>query len=310
MIAARKPVRPGATRVVLLAATALAWLGASAASWGQTPPPRPQPRPEGETQQQTPPPRPPVRVETGPPPPALLISSDLPCRLEIDGEPLGELEKDVVARFVLKEGDHLLQAFPLAIDGPTWKKPISVPATGTVAETIELARLVEEWSESEKDKDRFEVLERVVVDNDTQLVWARNVSPSMTWEQARGYCAGRGLDESAGWRVPVLDELSTLQFEDHESPRQEMDPGRRRWTIFGPRREDSEVLPRLIQPAFDHNSVAALWIEGDLERTACTFLGGFGCEVLRKKKETAAVLCVRSLAPAGAADQEAADGGR
>lgn len=285
-------------RGALWAAAGIFWLLAGATSWAQTPPPRPTPRPEGETQQ-TPAPRPPRRVETGPPPPQLLISSDMACRLEIDGEALGELEKDVVSTFRLKPGDHLLQAFPLEIEGPTWKKPISAPDTGTVAETIELAELVADWNEEEKDKDRFEVLDNVVVDNDTGLVWARNVSPEMTWEQVRGYCGARDLDGQGGWRMPVLDELSTLQFEDHESPRQEMIPGEKKWTIFGPRRTDSEVLPRLIYPPFDHNSVGALWIEGGLERTACTFLGGFGCEVLRKKKETAAVLCVRELSPGG-----------
>jgi len=309
MMAVTMPFRSRVGRVALALAVVLVWLAAAAASWAQAPPPRPKPRPEGETQQ-TPPPRPPRRVETGPPPPELLVSSDMACRLELDGELIGELQKDIVARFILAEGDHLLQAFPLGIDGPTWKKPISVPATGTVAETIELAKLVAEWSESDKDKDRFEVLERTVIDHDTQLAWARNVSPQMTWDQVLGYCAGRDLDGALGWRLPVLDELSTLQFEDHESPRQEMDPGERKWTIFGPRREDTEVLPRLIQPAFDHNSVAALWIDGDLERTACTFLGGFGCEVFRKKKEQAAVLCVRSLAVDGVAEVEEPGGRR
>jgi len=311
MTAVRMPFRSGVGRAALVPAV-LVWLAASAASWAQeqgTPPPRPQPRPEGETLQ-TPPPRPPRHVETGPPPPELLISSDVPCRLELDGELIGELQKDIVARFRLSEGDHLLQAFPLEIEGPTWKKPISVPATGTVAETIELAKLVAEVAKSDKDKDRFEVGDRTVTDNGTGLAWARNVSPLMTWEQGRGYCAGRDLDGAPDWRLPVLDELSTLLYEDHESPRQEMDPGERRWTIFGPRREDTEVQPRLIQPAFDHNSVAALWIDGDLERTACTFLGGFGCQVFRKKKEEATVLCVRSLAVEGVAEVEEPGGRR
>lgn len=283
------------------------WTCVVAAGVAQTPP-RPQPKPESEPERK-PSARPPVRQETGPPPPVLLVSADMPCTLELDGQPLGQLEKDVVQRFVVREGDHLLQAFPLEVEGPTWKESVKAPETGQVAVTIELREMVEEWHESQEEQDRFEVRDRLVIDRDTGLIWMRNVSPEMTWQQAQGYCAGRELDGLRGWRLPVLDELSTLQFDDHESPRQEMAPGDVRWTIFGRRREDTDVLPRLIHPALDHNSVAALWIDGELERTACSFLGGYSCEVLRRKKDQAAIFCVRPLA-AAEASEEVANGGR
>lgn len=278
--------------VAMIALIATASLLSATMSLAQAPPPRPEPRAE-EQQEKTPPKRPPRPVSTGPPPPVLLVSSDMACRLELDGKPIGELEKDVVERFVVKEGDHLLQAFPLGVEGPTWKQSVKAPETGTVAQTIELVELVEEWNESQRDRDRFEVQDRVVIDHDTGLVWARNVGPEMKWSDVQSYCPGHSLDEVRGWRLPVLDELSTLQYEDHESPRQEMAVGDERWTILGKRREENEVLPRLIYPAFDHNAVGTLWIKGDLERTACSFLGGFSCEVQRKKKAQAAVLCVR-----------------
>ncbi|MGH9379254.1 MAG: DUF1566 domain-containing protein [Thermoanaerobaculia bacterium] len=277
----------------------LLWSGGVAASLAQAPPPRPEPKQEGEAEKR-PTARPPRRVETGPPPPTLVISADMSCRLELDGEPIAELQKDVVQHIRVKPGDHLLQAFPIGIEGPTWKSSIKAPDTGQVTETVELAKLVEEWNEQTKNQDRFEVRDRIVIDHDTGLIWARNVSPEMSWEQVQTYCAGRELDGIRGWRMPVLDELSTLQFEDHESPRQEMTGGDRRWTILGPRNADTEVLPRLIYTAFDHNSVGALWIDSSLERTACSFLGGFGCQVQRKKKSQAAVLCVRPFEAASA----------
>lgn len=303
----------GSNQGVAIALIAVASLLSSTMSLAQAPPPRPKPRGE-EQQERTPPKRPPRPVSTGPPPPVLLVSSDMACRLELDGEPLGELEKDVVERFVVKEGDHLLQAFPLDLEGPTWKQSVKAPETGTVAQTIELVELVEEWNESQKHRDRFEVQDRIVIDYDASLVWARNAGPEMKWSDVQGYCPGRSPDEARGWRLPVLDELSTLQYEDHESPRQEMVVGEERWTILGKRREESEVLPRLIYPAFDHNSVGALWIKGDLERTACSFLGGFSCEVQSKKKAQAAVLCVREYSARepsreAAASTEGANGG-
>lgn len=303
------PFRAGGSRFFLLSFIVCAWFAVSAASLAQAPPPRPQPKPEGETESR-PIARPARRVETGPPPPTLVISADMACRLELDGELIAELQKDVVEHIQVKPGDHLLQAFPIGIEGPTWKSSIKAPDTGQVTETVELVKLVEEWNEQTKNQDRFEVRDRIVIDHDTGLIWARNVSPEMRWEQVQTYCGGRELDGVRGWRMPVLDELSTLQFEDHESPRQEMTGGERRWTILGPRRTDTEVLPRLIHTAFDHNSVDALWIDSDLERTACTFLGGFSCEVQGRKKDQAAVLCVRPFQAAGAEAAGESDGGR
>lgn len=299
MLANRMSFPSGGSRLVLLPLLILVWLGGSAASLAQAPPPRPEPKPEGESERR-PSARPSRPVVSGPPPPTLVISADMPCRLELDGEPIGELEKDVVQHIRIKPGDHLLQAFPVGIEGPTWKSSIKAPDSGQVTETVELMALVEEWRDQTKNQDRFEVRDRVVIDHDTGLIWARNVSPEMSWDDVQTYCAGRELDGLRGFRMPVLDELSTLLFEDHESPRSEMSGGETRWTILGRRSTDTEVLPRLIYPEFDHNSVGALWIAGDLERTACSFLGGFGCQVVRKKKSQAAVLCVRPFEAAAA----------
>lgn len=309
MMADRMPFRPGGGRLGLLPFLVLLWLASTAASQAQAPPPLPPQKQQGEAEKK-PAPLPRPRVETGPPPPTLVISADMPCRLELDGETIAELEKDVVQHIRVKPGDHLLQAFPIGVEGPTWKSAIKVPDTGQVTETVELRKLVEEWNKQTTNKDRFEVQDRIVIDHETRLLWARNASPDMRWDQAQGYCAGRELDGARGWRLPVLDELSTLLFEDHESPRQEMSGGDVRWTIFGRRHTDTEVLPRLIYPAFDHNSVDALWIDSNLERTACSFLGGFACEVMHRKKDQAALLCVRPLAAAAETATEETGGER
>lgn len=304
MMAVRMPFPRGRSRSRLLPVMLLISMAATTTeSLAQPPPPRPDPPPE-EEREKAPPDRPPPPREPRLPPPVLLVSADMPCRLELDGEPIGELQKDVVESFVVQEGDHLLQAFPIGIEGPTWKKPIKAPETGKVAVTIELANLVDN-----SDGDRFEVRDRVVIDHDTGLIWARNVSPAMRWEQAQGYCAGRDLDGIRGWRFPVLDELSTLHSADHKSPRQEMERGERHWTFLGPRRTETQLQPRLIYPPFEHNSVAALWIHDQQQRTSCSFLGGFTCGIERKKAQ-ASVLCVRRLEIAEPAGAEASDGGR
>ena len=52
-------------------------------------------------------------------------------------------------------------------------------------------------------------------------MWTKNVGPKMRWEQAPGYCRGLALEGYTGWRLPTLEELSTLAWPDHPEPRQE-----------------------------------------------------------------------------------------
>ena len=105
----------------LLAVGAMACLFAAQVAMAQAPPPKPK---DDSQKSSGPPPKPSVshRGPVAPPPPKLVVSSDTACRLELDGEALGELEKDVVQEFRIKAGEHLLQAFPTdGPEGPTWK---------------------------------------------------------------------------------------------------------------------------------------------------------------------------------------------
>lgn len=264
---------------------------AEAAAQTTKPPPRPTPQAE---ESQKPPARPKNRPNgpAPPPPPKLVISSDMPCTVELNGEPLGRLEKDTVEEFRIRSGDHLLQAFPEGLEGPVWKQTLKAPETGSVVATVELRPVVEEWHEERENLDRFRVESATVTDNETGLVWMRNASPAMRWDDIEGYCRAK-KDGGGGWRLPTLDELSKLFFEDHPSPPQETDRGETRWTILGKRKGEMTVQPRLIHEPFDHNSVAALWVRDQQPRTACSFLGGFSCSIERKKTD-ASTLCVRA----------------
>lgn len=281
------------TALPLLIAVALVALAPAAAA--QKPPPKPKP---GEEEETKPPPRPPRPKPGagGPPPPRLLVSSDMGCVLELDGEEIGALVKDVPAEFTIRPGEHLLQAFPHEIEGPVWKETLKAPDTGQVVATIELRKVVDAWKKEMENVDRFAVRENSVEDTETGLVWTRNVSPEMRWEDVQDYCARKRVDGVGGWRLPTTDELSKLHWPDHESPRQETVRDDGRWTILGKRKGELQVLPRLVFEPFDHNSVAALWVRDAEERVACTFLGGFQCSVERKKTQASA-FCVREATP-------------
>ncbi len=281
----------------LTIATLVAFVGAAAA-WGQSsPPPKPKTKSTTQTQSKAPPPKP-KRVGPTPvyvPPAVLILSADMDCAVELDGEELLLLRKDDVQEVPkLPSGEHLLQAYPLGIeDGPTWKQSIKIPETGTVVATIELKELVAEWEEETENVDRFQERDKTVYDKDTGFIWTRSVSPEMRWTDAVGYCQRQQPDGVGGWTLPSLDDLSKLHYPDHPSPRQETARSEGGRSLLGiKRRGEMQVLPRLIFEVFDHNSVSSLWVKGSDDRVSCSFLGEFNCRI-ESKKHTGSVFCVR-----------------
>ncbi|HEX2162923.1 MAG TPA: DUF1566 domain-containing protein [Thermoanaerobaculia bacterium] len=222
----------------------------------------------------------------------LLVSSDMDCRLELDGEPLGDLRKDVVQEFRVRPGEHLLQAFPDEIEGPVWKETVNAPDTGSVVTTVELREVVDDWREQMANVERFTVHPDHVVDNTTGLMWTRTATPDMRWDDIGGYCSKLRAGGFSGWRLPSLDEVSKLYWPDHPSPPQETFRETGEWTIFGRKRGEIQVLPRHIFEPFDQSSVDAVWVSGAEPRIACSFLGEFTCSIGGKKAQ-ASTFCVR-----------------
>lgn len=264
----------------------------------QAPPP-PKPRTPAAPPAEQPEARPDRFVQPVAPPsaPVLVVTADMDCTLELDGEVLGTLQKDIVQEFRVRSGDHLLQAFPAGIEGPTWKETLKAPDTGRVVAVVELIDVVAAWNESQANatEGRFAVGDSSIVDHETGLAWTKNVSPAMRWTEVAGYCERQRTDGASQWRLPTIDELSKLYHPDHPAPRQESTRPETTFTILGKRRGDIQVQPRLIFEPFDHNSVSALWVQGADERVLCAFLGEFNCAV-GGKKEMASVFCVRPAA--------------
>jgi hypothetical protein len=72
------------------------------------------------------------------------------------------------------------------------------------------------WDQTLPAAQRFIVLSNMnnaaVLDRETGLVWeeAPNQNPSLTWSAARLYCTNKTLGSRKGWRLPTVDELSSL----------------------------------------------------------------------------------------------------
>jgi hypothetical protein len=89
------------------------------------------------------------------------------------------------------------------------------------------------WSQKLPDSERFELVLPVIVvvdgkkeiiypavlDKETGLVWERTGSSStMDWESAIDYCYQRPTGGRMGWRLPTIEELSSLVDTSKEDP--------------------------------------------------------------------------------------------
>jgi hypothetical protein len=235
------------------------------------------------------------RAPPPPPPPVLLLTSDMNCRVEIDGVEKALLVKDSAQEIRVRPGEHLLQAFPTDIqDGPTWKDTVKVPDTGQVVALIELADLVEDWEEgllAEEEEGRFVIGEGMILDNESKLVWTGTTVNDVKWAEARSLCSKKSLGGLTGWRLPTVQELSTLYWPDHPDPRHEAGEGETTSKLWGMVKSKGpmEVAPALIHRPFETlPRLSSLWVSD--EKVTCGFLGELQCDGGQKRGDA---LCVR-----------------
>ena len=235
----------------------------------------------------TPVPRPAV-VDVAPPPPQkprVLITADRDCLLKLDGEEIGELGRNEVLEIEATPGEHLLQAFARETPDVVWSGVLSVPDSGRAVAAVELNESLEEWREV-----RFSLQDGVVEDRKTGLEWAQDAVELSSFPAATAACRALPSSRTAPWRMPTVEELSTLYHPDHPEPRY----AGSRPDRFNP----VEVVPILIQPAFEHNNAGQLWatsmVNGQKSRAMhCSFFGELDCQP-EKARRRAATLCVRS----------------
>jgi hypothetical protein len=89
---------------------------------------------------------------------------------------------------------------PTAPPGSTMKTLEEIPPT---------------WSQKLPVSERFELVmgDEAVLDKETGVVWAKNAnlaSGTKTWQQAINYCYFLFLSDRTGWRLPTVEELTSL----------------------------------------------------------------------------------------------------
>ena len=97
---------------------------------------------------------------------------------------------------------------PIAAPGPTMKTLDEIPPT---------------WSQILLAADRFELVmgDDAVLDKETGLVWAKDANlynGTRRWQQAMDYCRDLSIADRKGWRLPTVEELSSLIETGHGNP--------------------------------------------------------------------------------------------
>lgn len=134
---------------------------------------------------------------TAAPLPAVVLRSDVECRLLIDGQQRGILKPGGKLEVTLPPGNHEVRA--IALDGEAnWRQSIDVSGTADQELVIplraELARKRRFW-----------------LDEATGLTWATaDNGVGVSWIQARRYCDALHTGDRDGWRLPSIDELQSL----------------------------------------------------------------------------------------------------
>ena len=120
-------------------------------------------------------------------------------------------------------------------------------------------------------------------------MWTESALEHVSFDEGRQRCTQGGFGGFGDWRLPSLDELSTLYHPEHPSPRQAGE----RPDLFNP----VQVVPILIRPPFEHNDVSDVWTTdgGRRKRLRCSFHGELDCRA-RRARSTASAFCVRASA--------------
>lgn len=87
--------------------------------------------------------------------------------------------------------------------------------------TVQTTAAAPTWHQLLPAAERFQLVmnDEAVLDKETGLVWERTgSSEEMDWYEAIDYCYGRTTGGRKGWRLPTMEELSSLVDPSEEDP--------------------------------------------------------------------------------------------
>lgn len=181
-------------------------------------------------------PTPGERTAAAPRQAAVLVRSDAPCRLSVDGRPRADLEADVAQTLQLQPGETLVECQSVEEEDVKYERVHTFEAGRKAVVQMPLAQGVDKHRQDRDAARERQAGERAqeapwaevaaqaasrsagelrlvgegdgtLLDFQNGLVWTRaDNGADIDWHDARSYCAGKG----PGWRLPTPDELQSL----------------------------------------------------------------------------------------------------
>lgn len=151
-------------------------------------------------------------VPTGPRA-TLVVESDAPCELRVDGQRKAILKASEPVTIVVESGKQLLDCVSTESPSVKVREMVQAQAGTKDVKTLQLARLLVESRQlaaCDGGPPRSQVM--AAADGQlrqcgTRLVWAAaDNGRDVDWNGARSYCASKGV----GWDLPTVDEIVPL----------------------------------------------------------------------------------------------------
>lgn len=130
----------------------------------------------------------------------LVVSTDLDCRLSIDGKAKGILKTGTPRRVSLAVGEHRVEAVDVA-SGAHWENTVRADGADPQTLTIPLRAAVT----------KEELKKGYWTDPETGLTWAAaDDGSAIIYTRADYYCRNLTLGGFKDWSLPSIDELKKL----------------------------------------------------------------------------------------------------
>lgn len=135
----------------------------------------------------------------------LVFEADAPSYVYVDGELKGRVEPEEPLEVRVELGEIEIRATAIDARGAAWEKTIELEEPGEQTVRIRMNRAIRLWRREERETGVFR-------DPKTRLMWPmRDNGYDVDLRRAYAYCSSLKTGGFEDWRLPLLDELRSLE---------------------------------------------------------------------------------------------------
>ncbi len=135
----------------------------------------------------------------------LTVTADAKCTLYVDGELEGRVEPVEPLEVEVDTGEVKLRAASTAVAGAVWEETLELVEGGEQSVRIKMKRTIRQFRKEERKTGVYR-------DTETELMWPkRDNGRDVDLRRAYAYCRDLETGGFDDWRLPLLDELRSLE---------------------------------------------------------------------------------------------------